>query len=333
MNNPSYIPKIVITPGEPAGIGPDLLIQLAQKNWSCTLVAIADPDLLLERARLLNLPLTLHDFAHQKSEHMPGHLFIIPEKLKHAAVCGQLSADNAPYVLRTLTTATQACLRGDFSALVTGPVHKGIINQAGMAFSGHTEFLAQLCGVNQVVMLLASDKLRVALVTTHLPLHQVPQAITYEKICSIVPILAQGLTQHFQIKTPHIIVAGLNPHAGEGGHLGDEEIKVIIPALSALAAQGYAISGPHSADTMFNAENLRTADVFLCMYHDQGLPVIKYASFGQTANITLGLPFLRTSVDHGTALPLAGTGKASAESFIYALKQCIRIESLIPLAN
>ncbi len=321
MNNPSNIPTLAITPGEPAGIGPDLLIQLAQKNWPGTLVAIADPDLLQQRARLLNLPLTLHEFAQQKTEHTPGQLFIVPEKLAHPAVCGQLSADNAPYVLRTLTTATEGCLNGDFSALVTGPVHKGIINQAGIAFSGHTEFLAQLCQVEHVVMLLASNKLRVALVTTHLPLREVYQAITYEKITQMVPILADGLTQYFQIKNPHILIAGLNPHAGEGGHLGDEEINIITPAITTLTVQGYQVSGPYSADTMFNRENLRIADVFLCMYHDQGLPVIKYASFGHTANITLGLPFLRTSVDHGTALPLAGTGKASADSFMYALKQ------------
>ncbi|MFA6036894.1 MAG: 4-hydroxythreonine-4-phosphate dehydrogenase PdxA [Legionellales bacterium] len=314
---------IVLTPGEAAGIGPDLVIQLAQKNYSDQLVVVADPDLLLQRAKLLNLPLKLNEFIKDKP-HQAGQLFIIPEKLNSPTICGQLNADNSEYVLRTLTTATQGCLNHTFTALVTGPVHKGIINQTGIKFSGHTEFLADLCQVKQVVMLLASDKLRIALVTTHLPLKQVSDAITAEEIKSIIPILHDGLKKYFHIHNPHIIVAGLNPHAGESGHLGDEEINIISPALEFLRKQGYQLEGPLSADTMFSEKNLKSADAFLCMYHDQGLPVIKTLSFGKTANITLGLPFLRTSVDHGTALELAGTNKASADSFIYALEQTQR---------
>lgn len=314
---------IAITPGEPAGIGPDLIIQLAQNNFNNQLVVIADPDLLQERARILNLPLTLTEFTGEYFAHQQGQLFIVPEKLNTPSICTELNVNNAEYVLRTLRTAAYGCLNKTFHALVTGPVHKGIINQAGIPFSGHTEFLADLCKVKQVVMLLASDKLRIALVTTHLPLKNVSQNITIEKIKSIVPVLSQGLSQHFHIQKPNIFVAGLNPHAGENGHLGDEEILVINPALEQLRAQGYLLQGPLSADTMFSEKNLQIADAFLCMYHDQGLPVIKTISFGKTANITLGLPFLRTSVDHGTALELAGTGKANADSFIYALQQAL----------
>jgi 4-hydroxythreonine-4-phosphate dehydrogenase len=312
--------SIAITPGEPAGIGPDLVVQLAQRNWSCQLVVIADPDLLLARAKILNLPLTLKEFTGEHLSQNQGELFILPEKLNTPAICGTLNVDNAEYVLKTLRRATTGCLNKTFDALVTGPVHKGIINEAGIKFSGHTEFLADLCHSKQVVMLLASDKMRVALVTTHLPLKEVSQHITAEKIKTIVPILSDGLKQHFHIQNPHIFVAGLNPHAGEDGHLGDEEITVIKPALEYLRNQGYKLEGPLSADTMFTEKNLNIANAFLCMYHDQGLPVIKYASFGQTANITLGLPFLRTSVDHGTALALAGSGQANADSFIYALQ-------------
>ncbi len=317
-------PVIAITPGEPAGVGPDLVVQLAQQNYSGQLVVIADPDLLMTRAKILNLPLTLKTFTPgEYSPHIPSQLFIMPEKLNSPATCGTLNPDNANYVLRSLTLATQGCLNKTFNALVTGPVHKGVINEAGIKFSGHTEFLADLCHIKQVVMLLASPKLRVALVTTHLPLKDVSAHITAEKIKSIIPILNDGLKQHFHIQHPHIFVAGLNPHAGENGHLGDEEITVIKPALEYMRTQGYLIDGPLSADTMFSEKNLKAADAFLCMYHDQGLPVIKYASFGQTTNITLGLPFLRTSVDHGTALELAGTGKANADSFIFSLQQAL----------
>ncbi len=317
------LPTIAITPGEPAGIGPDLVVQLAQHVFKAQLVVIADPDLLTARAKILNLPLTLHEFTEKHSPHQPGHLFVLPEKLPSPARCGQLNPENAPYVLKTLTIATSGCLNKTFNALVTGPVHKGIINEAGIQFSGHTEFLAQLCQVKQVVMLLASDKLRVALVTTHLPLKNVSAAITSDKIQTIIPILSEGLKKYFHIQNPHIFVSGLNPHAGEGGHLGHEEIDIIIPALEHLRTKGYILEGPLSADTMFSKNNLHKADAFLCMYHDQGLPVIKYASFGKTANITLGLPFLRTSVDHGTALELAGTGGASPDSFMYALQRSI----------
>lgn len=316
---------IAITPGEPAGIGPDLVVQLAQHHWECPLVVIASPDLLLQRAQLLHLPLTLTEFSAQSHlAHQAQHLYIIPEKLAQKAYCGQLNPENADYVLRTLTTAVNGCLNHTFGAMVTGPVHKGIINQAGVAFSGHTEFLAKLCNVEQVVMLLTSPSLRVALVTTHLPLRAVSDAISAEKISRIVPVLAKGLQAYFQIHNPHIFVAGLNPHAGESGHLGDEEMSIIIPALEKLRAQGYQLTGPLAADTMFSKKNLAAADVFLCMYHDQGLAVLKYAAFGNAANITLGLPFLRTSVDHGTALELSGTGRADGGSFSFALQEAVK---------
>lgn len=318
----------MITPGEPAGIGPDLVVTLAQKSWTSQLLVVADPDLLMQRAAQLNLPLTLQEFNPENSApQKPGHLTILPEKLNTPCTAGKLEVNNAEYVLRTLRTATDLCLNHTADALVTGPVHKGIINQADFPFSGHTEFLAHLCQKEQVVMLLATEKFRVALVTTHLPLRQVAENIHADKIKRIIPILVQGLKRHFHIEQPHIFVAGLNPHAGEGGHLGHEEITEIIPALNSLRALGFQLTGPLSADTMFNPENLSKADAFLCMYHDQGLPVLKYAGFGNAANITLGLPFLRTSVDHGTALELAGTGKAKADSFEYALLQALKVQT------
>jgi len=299
---------IALTLGEPAGIGPDLIIQLAQQKLAAPLIIIADPDLLKERAQQLQLP-------------FPAHLKILPIKLTKKSIAGKLNSANAKYVIETLTIAAQGCLNGQFSALVTGPVHKGILNEAGIPFSGHTEFFAQLSGVDHVVMLLVANKLRVALATTHLPLRKVSDAITPELLTKTLTILNQGLQQYFKIKQPQILVCGLNPHAGENGHLGREEIDIIIPVLEKLQKTGMNVIGPLSADTVF----LSPADAILAMYHDQGLPVLKYAGFHQAVNITLGLPFIRTSVDHGTALELAGTGKADTRSLLAAIETAVAL--------
>lgn len=312
---------IAITPGEPAGIGPDLLIQLVQQPQSQQLVAVADPDLLQQRARQLDLPLTLLPFESSQPT-IPGaasQLAIVPVSMSQPAAAGQLQTANAPYVLECLRRAVAGCQAGEFAALVTGPVHKGIINDAGLPFTGHTEYLAELTGTKQVVMLLTAPGLRVALVTTHLPLRNVADAITPEKLRTTLTILEQGLRHRFGIVRPRISVLGLNPHAGEGGHLGQEENEVIIPVMRELQKAGMDLQGPLSADTAFNPDQLEQTDVFLAMYHDQGLPVLKHHGFGQAVNVTLGLPIIRTSVDHGTALELAGKGLARTSSLEAAI--------------
>ncbi|MEY0977543.1 MULTISPECIES: 4-hydroxythreonine-4-phosphate dehydrogenase PdxA [Providencia] len=323
------IKPVVITPGEPAGVGPDLLIQLAQQQWPVELVACADPDLLLQRAKALNLPLTLTEYSPNSiNEVQPaGHLSVLPVHLATPAKAGVLNVDNGQYVVESLAKACDGCLNGEFSALVTGPVHKGIINDAGMSFSGHTEFFAQRSGCERVVMMLATEELRVALATTHLPLKDVSAAITQQSLHEVITILHHDLQTKFGIKKPAIYVCGLNPHAGEGGHMGTEEIDTIEPALESLRTKGINLIGPLPADTLFQAKYLDHADAVLAMYHDQGLPVLKYQGFGRAVNITLGLPFIRTSVDHGTALELAGTGHADAGSFITALKLAIQMTS------
>ncbi len=312
--------KLALTPGEPAGIGPDLTIALAQKPLPCELVAFADPELLQARASHLGLPLRLrvHDHHRPARPGNAGELSYIPIPLRSAVKPGQLNVANAAYVLDTLRSASRACLSGEMAALVTGPVHKGIINDAGVAFSGHTEFLAELSG-GYPVMMLAAGHLRVALATTHLPLRAVADAIntpTLERVCRI---LDHDLRTRFSITAPRILVAGLNPHAGEGGHLGREELDIIEPLLNTLRAEGLNLIGPLPADTLFTRERLQSADAVLAMYHDQGLPVLKYAGFGEAVNITLGLPLIRTSVDHGTALDLAGTGRAQVSSLYHAV--------------
>ncbi len=317
--------RLAITPGEPAGIGPDLLIQLAQQPQvlpaNCELIAVADPDLLTQRASLLGLPLQLNHWQ-------PGQPFeaarmsqlgILPVPLRSACRPGQLDHRNAHYVLETLRVATQLCLDQHVNAMVTAPVHKGIINDAGIAFSGHTEFLAEQCQVALTVMMLATDGLRVALATTHLPLKDVPAAITPSSLMRVLRILNEDLKHKFGLPQPRILVCGLNPHAGEGGHLGREEIEIISPVLDLLRAEGMLLQGPLPADTLFTDKYLAHADAVLAMYHDQGLPVLKYKGFGRASNITLGLPIIRTSVDHGTALDLAGTGKADHGSLITAI--------------
>ncbi|HHR6129617.1 TPA: 4-hydroxythreonine-4-phosphate dehydrogenase PdxA [Providencia alcalifaciens] len=317
---------IVITPGEPAGVGPDLLIQLAQQVWPVELVACADPDLLLQRAKILNLPLTLREYdAKQPQTSVAGQLSIVPVSLSAPAEAGKLDVRNGEYVTETLARACDGCLNGEFSAVVTGPVHKGIINDAGIPFSGHTEFFADRSHCDRVVMMLATQELRVALATTHLPLKDVSEAITQQSLHEVIAILHHDLQTKFGIENPHIYVCGLNPHAGEGGHMGMEEIETIIPALETLRKQGITLIGPLPADTLFQPKYLTDADAVLAMYHDQGLPVLKYQGFGRAVNITLGLPFIRTSVDHGTALELAGTGQADAGSFITALKLAIQM--------
>jgi 4-hydroxythreonine-4-phosphate dehydrogenase len=308
---------LAITAGEPAGIGPDLCLQLARHELP--LVVIADRVLLQQRAAQLGLDVPLHDYT-AAMPRAPGSLSVLHVPLQRPAQAGKLDPDNAPYVLETLRRAVQGCQSGEFSGLVTAPVHKGVINDAGIPFTGHTEFLAELTHTPQVVMMLAGGGMRVALATTHLPLREVAAAITAPLLESVLRIMQRDLQRRFAITRPRILVAGLNPHAGEGGHLGREEIEVMIPVLDKLRAEGFNVSAPLPADTLFAAHRLRECDAVLTMYHDQGLPVLKHASFGEGVNITLGLPIIRTSVDHGTALELAGTGKADAGSLLEAIK-------------
>ncbi|GAB4593208.1 4-hydroxy-L-threonine phosphate dehydrogenase [Edwardsiella tarda] len=321
------IRRIVITPGEPAGIGPDLIVLLAQHAWPVELVVCADPVLLLARARLLGAPLTLRDYDPRRpaQAQQPGSLTVLPVPLEGDVVPGMLNVANGQYVVATLARACDGCLNGEFSALVTGPVHKGIINDAGVPFTGHTEFFAERSGCARVVMMLASDRLRVALATTHLPLQAVPAAITPQTLSEVITILDGDLRSKFGIQQPRIYVCGLNPHAGEGGHMGREELDVIIPTLEQLRTRGLDLIGPLPADTLFQPKYLDHADAVLAMYHDQGLPVLKFQGFGHAVNITLGLPFIRTSVDHGTALDLAASGQAQPGSFITALNLAIEM--------
>ena len=318
--------KIAVTPGEPAGIGPDLIIKLAQEKWQAQLVVFADSDMLTARAKDLGIPLTLIDYDPDNSDiQAPGSLFIKHIDKAAEVVAGTLDSENGLYVVETLRQACQANIDGDFDAVVTGPVHKGIINKAGVSFSGHTEFFAYQSNTIDVVMLLATEGLNVALATTHIPLEYVAKAITQTRLHKVIHIIHTDLKLKFGIKQPRIYVCGLNPHAGEDGHIGTEEINTIIPALNELREEGLDIIGPLPADTIFQPKYLEDADVVLAMYHDQGLPVLKYKGFGAAVNITLGLPFIRTSVDHGTALDLAGTGNADAGSFRKALEKAIEL--------
>lgn len=308
---------LAITAGEPAGIGPDLCLQLA--DHAQPLVVIADKSLLQQRALQLGINVPLHDYT-LDAPCASGKLSVLHVPLAHPVQAGKLDTANSPYVLETLRRALQACVSGEFSGMVTAPVHKGVINDAGIAFTGHTEFLAEQTQTPLVVMMLVGGNLRVALATTHLPLREVADAITAPLLDSVLRIMQRDLQQRFGIAQPRILVAGLNPHAGEGGHLGREEIEVMIPVLDKLRAEGMSVSVPLPADTLFAAHRLHECDAVLAMYHDQGLPVLKHASFGEGVNITLGLPIIRTSVDHGTALELAGTGKANVGSLLEAIK-------------
>ncbi|KHS86261.1 4-hydroxythreonine-4-phosphate dehydrogenase PdxA [Pectobacterium brasiliense] len=327
MQTESNTPRVVITPGEPAGIGPDLVIALAQQAWPVELVICADPDLLLSRALQLSMPLTLRGYqpGQPAQPQQAGSLTILPIAAPATIIPGQLNVANSAYVVETLARACDGCLNGEFAALITGPVHKGIINDAGVPFSGHTEFFADRSRCDRVVMMLATEELRVALATTHLPLAAVSAAITRQSLHEVITILHHDLQTKFGIAQPQIYVCGLNPHAGEGGHMGREELDVINPALDELRQQGITLVGPLPADTLFQPKYLQHADAVLAMYHDQGLPVLKYQGFGRAVNITLGLPFIRTSVDHGTALELAATGSADPGSFITALNLAIKM--------
>ncbi len=320
--------RIVVTAGEPAGIGPDLALSLAQQDWPHQIVVCADKNLLAERAKLLGLPVELvaYDSDSAPEPSRQGMLFVEHIPLAEPCVAGQLDERNGHYVLSTLERAAYGCMDDEFDAVVTGPVHKGVINRAGVAFSGHTEFFAEKSSTPLVVMMLATEGLRVALVTTHIPLAYVSKAVTPERLESIIAILHRDLVEKFAIEHPTIYVCGLNPHAGEDGCLGREEIETITPTLEMIRQRdGINLVGPLPADTIFNEKYLQDADAVLGMYHDQVLPVLKYKGFGRSVNITLGLPFIRTSVDHGTALELAGTGTADTGSFTTALRHAIEL--------
>ncbi|MDN3559750.1 4-hydroxythreonine-4-phosphate dehydrogenase PdxA [Vreelandella neptunia] len=340
LSSDSELP-VVVTTGEPAGIGPELMLMLAaQGSLPAYTVAIGDPDMLRQRAAALGLKVTVVECS--PGEHPSGThgLPVWPVALSEPATPGVLNPVNADYVLATLALAVDACQKGQAAAMVTAPLHKGVIIEGGHpSFTGHTEWLRDACGVDEVVMMLATDAalhasgpswqgsgdLRVALVTTHLPLRKVADAITYERVTRISRLLVADLQRQFGIAKPRVAVCGLNPHAGEDGHLGREELDVIIPALDALRAEGMDILGPLPADTLFTPRHLAGVDAVLAMYHDQGLAVLKYAGFGQAANITLGLPLVRTSVDHGTALDLAGKGVADPGSLKVAIDLARRL--------
>ena len=323
----TLLPRLVITPGEPAGIGPDICIQLVQHRVAARLAFVVDPDIIRQRAEQLGLPVQISTYTDDQGapEHQAGHFPVIPISCQTSTIAGKLDRSNASYVTQTLDHAVDLITNKQFDALVTAPVHKGIINDAGIAFTGHTEWLAARTGATLPVMMLASNKLRVALVTTHLPLQQVSQAITQPRLESIIRILHQDLIEKFHIKIPRIRVCGLNPHAGEDGHLGKEEINTIEPVLNRLRGEGINLQGPVPADTAFIPDSLQETDAILAMYHDQGLPVLKYSGFDHAVNVTLGLPIIRTSVDHGTALELAGTGNANISSLKAAIDMAIEM--------
>lgn len=321
------IPRIAITAGEPSGIGPDVVVALAERDWPAQLVIVADPDLIADRAQRLGKPIDILRYDPQApvAQSRTGQLIVAGEPLRAVCTPARLDPANAAYVIATLDRACDGCQQGEFAAMVTAPVNKSVINEAGIPFSGHTEFLADRTGAAQPVMLLVADTLRIALVTTHLALKDVPAAITGERIRQVFKLLHEGLVAHFGLQSPRIIVLGLNPHAGEAGHLGKEEIEIIQPALAELRTAGYQPIGPLPADTAMTPTHLSQADAVLAMYHDQGLPVLKHAGFGEAVNITLGLPFIRTSVDHGTALDIAGKNRADASSMFNAAKTALRM--------
>ncbi len=319
----SLIPRrIVVTTGEPAGVGPELSLAAALLDWPCELVFAGDPGLLASRARLLGLPLTPSEWRDgaPAAPHRAGALPVLASTLARPAVPGRPDPANARYVLATLDAAAEGCLAGRFDAMVTAPVQKSAIADAGIPFRGHTEYLAAKGGGAHPVMLLVAGTLRVALATTHLPLAEVPRHVTRKSLEETLGVLDAGLRASFGIAKPRILACGLNPHAGEGGHLGREEIDVIRPALEAARSRGIDAAGPVPADTAFTPASLERADAVLAMYHDQGLPVVKHAGFGHAVNVTLGLPFHRASVDHGTALDLAGSGRADPGSLFAAIR-------------
>jgi 4-hydroxythreonine-4-phosphate dehydrogenase len=323
------VKALIVTSGEPAGIGPDLSLMLAERDWPCRLAVSGDPEVLRARAADLGLRPEIRVVTPDGLvPHQRGLVQVIAHRVAHPVVAGRLDPANARYVLDMLDAAAAGCLRGEYAAMVTAPVQKSTINEGGVPFSGHTEYLAARTGARRPVMLLVAGKLRVALATTHLPLRAVADALNADELVATLEVLAAGLRDRFGLVRPRILVLGLNPHAGESGHLGREEIEVIAPAIARAAAAGIAARGPLPADTAFVPRMLTDADAVLAMYHDQGLPVLKYAGFGHAVNVTLGLPIIRTSVDHGTALDLAGTGRADPGSLVAALElalACTRV--------
>lgn len=320
-------PIILITAGEPGGIGPDITLDICRQDWDAELVVIADPDLLKQRAKKLHRSekiIEIDSLDRLSSSREAGTIRVLPVRLKADTECGVLHKENSAYVIECLTLAEELCRTKQCSALVTGPVHKGIINDAGIEFTGHTEFLASPSN-SKPVMMLATQSLRVALATTHLPLRSVSDAITKDLLLTVIDTLNRFLVDNCNLAKPNICVCGLNPHAGEDGHLGTEELDTIIPAIDKSRQDGIQLSNPMPADTAFTKSNLARFDAVLAMYHDQGLPVLKHQGFGEAVNITLGLPFIRTSVDHGTALELAGTGNAKSNSLISAIEMAIEL--------
>ena len=321
------LPCIAITSGEPAGIGPDLCVMLAHRALNAKVVVIADSDMLKARATQLNLPFEILPYTKNNVQQHVGNgtLTVLNTAVNNTVYAGNLDAHNSQYVLNTLKIAALGCVNREFDAMVSAPVHKGIINDAGIAFSGHTEFLAELTKTPQVVMMLVGGGMRVALATIHIALKDVAAAITQDSLETTIRILQHDLVEKFGLINPHILVAGLNPHAGEDGYLGREEIEVINPVLQKLRTEGMQLIGALPADTLFAKHHLNTADAVLAMYHDQGLPVLKHASFGEGVNVTLGLPIIRTSVDHGTALDLAGSGNINIGSMLAAIALAINL--------
>lgn len=325
-NSSNTITKIAVTPGEPAGIGPDLVVLLSDHLWQAQIVVFADKKLMQERANQLGKKVTIIDYSENEDRiQKAGEILVHHVPTQCPVEAGVLNSDNGHYVVDTLRLACEANMQGKFDAVVTGPVHKGIINKAGISFSGHTEYFAQQSNTADVVMMLATDGLRVCLATTHIPLAYVSKAITPQRIEKVINIMQSDLKTKFGIPDPRIYICGLNPHAGEDGHLGTEEIQIITPTLDIMRARGMNLVGPLPADTIFQPKYLQDADAVLAMYHDQGLPVLKFKGFGNSVNITLGLPFIRTSVDHGTAVDLAGTGVADTGSFQRAITDAINL--------
>jgi 4-hydroxythreonine-4-phosphate dehydrogenase len=325
------IPVIAVTSGEPAGIGPDICVELAGRDLGARIVVLCDAGLLRSRAAAMGKTAAFSDYARDTPRR--GTLEVLHVPLRRASQPGRIDPANGPYVLELLDRALEGCTEGEFAAMVTAPVHKGAINDAGIPFTGHTEYLAEKSGTAHVVMMLAGAGLRVALATTHLALKDVPAAITADSLERTVRVLRAALQRDFGIESPRVLVAGLNPHGGEGGYLGTEEIEIIAPVLERLRREGYDLVGPLPADTLFNPERLRGAHCVLAMYHDQGLPVLKYASFGEGVNVTLGLPVIRTSVDHGTALDLAASGRADSGSLVSAIAMAVAMANARTVAT
>lgn len=323
------VPRLLLSAGEPAGIGPDIVLQSAQCEFPAELIIVGDPTLFQERARLLGIDVQtdIIDLSQPPKASPPGHLKLLPLTLPVSCEPGRLNAANASYVIDVLRTCTTLCLSKKADALITGPIQKSVINEIAKNFTGHTEFLAELTGTQTPVMMLATEGLRVALVTTHMPLKQIAQNITQNRVIHTLTVLHQALQSQFHIASPRIMVTGLNPHAGENGHLGTEEIEHIIPAIQHCQQLGMEVTGPYPADTLFTPKYLQYCDAVLTMYHDQGLPVLKYKGFGNAINVTLGLPIIRTSVDHGTALELAGSGTSNPESLKLAINTAISMVS------